>query len=416
MVAMNLKRLGNEFSIIAVALIARLLAAPFFGDSYDSWVWRVISSAWVRRGINPYDYNFHHYRLYGDPYSYPVLWALVCVIGYHFSGPFPGQGGQVILFFQKIPVIVADILLGVMIGKVVFDATRSRRAKKLAMAGYLLNPYTFMGSILYFQFDPIPALFTVLALYFLKRDEIELSAISLGMGIAFKIYPIILLPVFLIFLKEKHLRFSLLSALPSALCTLPFLVLNYPSLSHALFYQSNWSGNSTYWRFIWEGLGFEYYPKGETSLLLVQVTTANTALTVLSLLLLYVYLWRKVDGVSLERGILLTFLVFFVTYRFIQDNHAMWVIPFAIIDGIINHNWFERFWYIPLLFYTGTRWFYYLLSIPSWLWRYYYLEHIFRYRNMTMLIVFPLFTFAYLLTSLHTSASTSRTRSKLQKP
>ncbi len=322
-----------------------------------------------------------------------------------------------ILFFQKIPVIIADILLGVILGKVVFDATRSVKAKKLAMAGYLLNPYTFMGSILYFQFDPIPALFTVLALYFFRRDEVELSAISLGMGIAFKIYPIILFPVFLAFLKEKRIRFSLLSALPSVLCVLPFLVLDYPRFFHALFYQSTWSGNSTYWRFVWEGLGFEYYPKGETSPLLMQVTSANTALTVLSLLLLYIYLWKKVDDVSLERGILLTFLVFFVTYRFIQDNHAMWVIPFAIIDGIVNGNWFERFWYVPLLFYTGTRWFYYILSMPSWLWGFYYLEYIFRYRNLVMYLIFPLFTFTYLLTSLPTSVSSKpRTRRRLQKP
>jgi hypothetical protein len=414
---MNLKRVSDESLIIAVGLLARLLVSPFFGDSYDSWVWHVISSAWVRRGINPYDYNFHHSRLYNDPYSYPIPWALLCAIGYSLSGPIPANGSRAILVLQKIPVIFSDILLGVMLGRIVFDATGSSKAKKIAMAGYLLNPYTFMGSVLYFQFDPVPALFTVMALYFFKKSEIELSAISLGMGIAFKMYPIILLPVFLVFLKEKRLKFLLLSLLPIAFCTLPFLVLNYSRLSHALFYQSTWSGNSTYWRLIWMRLGFEYYPRGETSPLLGQVTMLNSIIVISSLLLLYIYLSRHVGKVSIERGILLTFLVFFITYRFIQDNHAMWVIPFAILDGIINDNWFERIWYLPLLFYTGTRWFYYLLSIPAWLGGFYYLELVWRCRDLTMFIAFPAFTFAYLVNSLlSTDGSTAlRVRNILQK-
>jgi hypothetical protein len=407
---MNLKDLSSENAIILIGLLVRLLVSPFFGDSYDSWVWHVIASAWVRRGINPYDYNLHHARLYADPYSYPVPWALLCTVGYFFSGPLPDDGGITILVFQKIPVIIADILLGIMLGKMVFDATGSRKAKKIAMASYLLNPYAFMGSALYFQFDAIPALFTVLALYFFKKDEVELAAVSLGMGIAFKMYPIILLPVFLAFLKERRLRFSLLSVLPIASCTLPFIVLNFPRFSHALFYQGNWSGNSTYWRSIWMRLGFDYYPRGETSPLLAQVTLVNTVITVSSLLLLYLYLLKRVDRMSLERGILLTFLVFFVTYRFIQDNHAMWAIPFAILDGIINRNRFERLWHIPLLFYTGTRWFYYLLSIPSWLGGFYYLELIWKIRDLTMVLVFPAFTLAYLLNSLTTAGAPSTPR------
>jgi hypothetical protein len=317
-----------------------------------------------------------------------------------------------------MPVIISDMLLGVMLGRIVFDATGSSRAKKIAMAGYLFNPYTFMGSVLYFQFDPIPALFTVLALYFFKKSEIELSALSLGMGIAFKMYPIILLPVFLVFLKEKRLKYLLLSILPIGFCTLPFLVLNYSRLFHALFYQSTWSGNSTYWRLIWMRLGFEYYPRGETSPLLGQVTMLNSIIVISSLLLLYIYLSRHIGRVSIERGILLTFLVFFITYRFIQDNHAMWAIPFAILDGIIEDNQFERIWYIPLLFYTGTRWFYYLLSIPSWLGGFYYLEHIWKGRDLTMFVAFPAFTIAYLtnsLVSISDSASL-RIRNVLQKP
>jgi len=407
LVAMNLKHLNSESVIVVIGLLARILVAPFFGDSYDSWVWHVIASAWVRRSINPYDYNLFHARLYVDPYSYPAPWALLCTIGYFFSGPLPDYGGVTILVLQKIPVIIADVLLGVMLGKVVSDATGSKKAKRIAMASYLLNPYVFMGSVLYFQFDAIPGLFTVLALYFFKKDEIELAAVSLGMGIAFKMYPIILLPVFLMFLGEKRVRFSLLSVLPIASCTFPFIILNFPGFSHALFYQGNWSGNSTYWRLIWMRLGFNYYPRGETSPLLAQVTFANTVITVSSLLLLYLYLLKRVDRVSLERGLLLTFLVFFVTYRFIQDNHALWAIPFAIMDGVINRNRFERLWYIPLLFYTGTRWFYYLLSIPSWLGGFYYLDLIWQIRDLTMFFVFPAFTFVYLLNSLASAGVSS---------
>jgi len=410
---MNLKHLNSESVIIVTGLLVRLLVAPFFGDSYDAWVWHVIASAWVRRGMNPYYYNLHHARLYVDPYSYPVPWAILCAISYFFSGPLPDNDGITILVLQKIPVIVADIVLGVMLGKVVLDATGSGKAKRIAMASYLLNPYTFMGSVLYFQFDAIPVLFTVLALYFFKKGEVELSAVSLGMGIAFKMYPIILLPVFLIFLKEKRMSFSLLSGLPIVSCALPFIVLDFSGFSHALFYQSNWSGNSTYWRLIWMRLGFNYYPRGETSLLLTQVTLVNTVITVSSLLMLYFYLLKRVDRVSLERGILLAFLVFFVAYRFIQDNHAMWAIPFAIMDGIINRNRFERLWYIPLLFYTGTRWFYYLLSIPSWLGGFYYLELIWKIRDLTMFLVFPAFTFVYLLNSLTFTGVSSTPRSAL---
>ena len=73
-----------------------------------------------------------------------------------------------------------------------------RKYKLLVLGLWLLNPVAIFGIYMMGQFDVIPALFTLLALWALVKESkkgIWLAAILLGVGAAFKIYPLMLLPI-----------------------------------------------------------------------------------------------------------------------------------------------------------------------------------------------------------------------------
>jgi len=76
------------------------------------------------------------------------------------------------------------------------------------------------------QFDIIPVFFTIASLYFaVKKKRIFLSSFMLGLGISFKIYPLLFL-IPLAFTKNKwvdRIKVCVIGVLPYLFCILPFI-------------------------------------------------------------------------------------------------------------------------------------------------------------------------------------------------
>ena len=90
------------------------------------------------------------------------------------------------------------------------------------------NVYIFLSSILvlgglfFDRFDIFPAFFSILAVYLLLKKKTVLAALILSLAVGIKIYPIVLLPLFLI---EKNVKKLFLSSLVFLIVLIiPFLV------------------------------------------------------------------------------------------------------------------------------------------------------------------------------------------------
>ena len=126
------------------------------------------------------------------------------------------------LFLTKLPYLFFDFGILFLLN----DYFQEEKKKKLAVMLWIFNPVVLYTSYMIGQFDIIPVFFTVLSLYLAKRKKIYWSVFYLGIGGAFKMYPLFFLP-FLAFSEGKKIKdifkILLVGALPYFLSILPFL-------------------------------------------------------------------------------------------------------------------------------------------------------------------------------------------------
>ncbi|GET37618.1 glycosyltransferase family 87 protein [Microseira wollei] len=232
----------------------------------------------------------------------------------------------------------------------------SNNRKILALLFYTLFAL-IISPVLLWRYDLFPTLFTVLALLAVRYNYAALAGIAIGLGIAAKLYPVVLLPVFTAYyFANKAYRYLLnlwvgtLSAV--ALTVLPFLIATQGKLFSFLTYHKE------------RGLQIESLPAGIISLAhnwgLIEITTINsygsrnivsplddTVLKLLPWLLLLTYslmliccLYRfredrsqsdLVKFNSLIAYTLSALLLFILTNKVFSPQYIIWLIPLAAL-------------------------------------------------------------------------------------
>ncbi len=96
------------------------------------------------------------------------------------------------LFLYKLPLFAAD--LGVL---AVFGFLgRNLRERLHLMALWALNPVAIIATYLFGQFDILPALFLLLSWALASRGAGRWGAVALGLSAAFKVYSLLLIPIY----------------------------------------------------------------------------------------------------------------------------------------------------------------------------------------------------------------------------
>ncbi len=131
------------------------------------------------------------------------------------------------LFLLKLPVIAAHLAVGYCLSRLISQPRR----QSLALLVWFFNPISIYTVAFMGQIDVLPVLATVLALLWIK-DRPYLSVFLLGLGAAFKTYPLLLLP-FAALLAARRFRHSLLLL---ATGLLPYLLFISPYLLTPAFY------------------------------------------------------------------------------------------------------------------------------------------------------------------------------------
>ena len=127
-----------------------------------------------------------------------------------------------LLMLAKLPYLIFDISTGIVLSLVRGGTSKSNFLFRF----WMLNPVAIFASFIFGQFDIIPTFFMVLAIYFINKLKFDAAAISLGLGAAFKTWPLLLLPTLVLGLAHssvERVRLTFWGIVPFLITSLPFI-------------------------------------------------------------------------------------------------------------------------------------------------------------------------------------------------
>ncbi len=124
----------------------------------------------------------------------------------------------IFILLLKIPYVIADFA----IAYILFRISRSKILSLL----WLFNPFVFYLIYILGNFDIVPAALVLLSYFLLTNNKYHLSALTLGISVAIKFYPLLFFPFFLLSLKSSYknmIIYLLYFLIVPIVSTLPFL-------------------------------------------------------------------------------------------------------------------------------------------------------------------------------------------------
>jgi hypothetical protein len=193
-----------------IGLAIRLLIAPYTSWTYDVYPYY---SAMVDSlsGLGIYGHVMYSYpplymvvsypftlflSLFQDPSSFVMFQPSMVGAAQTTNMLVPYVTSPSFNLAIKAPMIIADLLAGLFIYLIVLELSGEVWAKR-AFILWTLNPLVILTGSVMGQFDVLPALMTLVALYFAIRERYLLVGLALGLGTLLKIYPAFLLIFYL---------------------------------------------------------------------------------------------------------------------------------------------------------------------------------------------------------------------------
>ena len=170
-----------------------------------------------RHGIPYYDYVF----------EYPVIVGFFTYFTSYFGRSMSTDFSISMAFYSlAMNLVIIVFALGTVV--VIYKLCELIGTDKKRILPYFLVTLSFIMFTIY-NWDIFAIFFSTLSIYFYLLGKKRHSAISLGLGIASKIYPSILGPIFLLEEKtwKERLTFFALAASVFALLNAPFMILRY---------------------------------------------------------------------------------------------------------------------------------------------------------------------------------------------
>lgn len=221
------------------------------------------------------------------------------------------------------------------------------KTKLLAFILWIFNPVTLFATFMMGQYDVIATFFVILSLYIVKKGKessvrnLTFASILLGIGVAFKIYPVLFIIPLAALAKSWLYRCLVVCAgiIPYILTILPFLqssgfkanALFANQLNKSFFAQLPISGGESIILFL-AALIFSYF----------------------------VFLQRRLEKNNLWQSFFIIALIFFIFTHF-HPQWFLWLTPFLIIE--IVKSQFRNFlallvlflsWFLMLFFFDSS--------------------------------------------------------------
>jgi len=266
------------------------------------------------------------------PLEHPGLYWLI-------DGAFtPSASIYMLAIMLKAPILIADILCGLLIYRMAFEYA-GRHQAFAALALWLLNPYITLTAEMQGSIDLIPTFFVLASVLFFMRNKLSLSALSLASGTAIKFYPLLLLPLFCLFPLRLERRKELAK----------FILASLLGVSAYVYWVTS-SGMNFLLTFT------EFSPLTQEFLEIGLVTPYAPRLG-LSTIFCFVYLyafyqcWRA--GQESLVDAVLGFLLVLMAFLNWQPQYLLWIMPFLTLDCALKKTrgaYFASYLLTALLF------------------------------------------------------------------
>lgn len=210
---------------ILIGLLLRLILMPFTAHS-DMTALDLGAFVISQKGefLTFYDYlsklekanplvNLYGVGLFNYPplaYLTPALFMAILSPFYNFSANYVFMTGMdkifqttelfKTIFLLKLPYLLFDFLLAYLLFKIF------KEKGKTAFKIWMLNPLTLYSTFAMGQFDIIPALLVVAGIFFAFKNKKWLAVTMLGIGGAYKMFPLLFLPIFVLLLDKGFWR------------------------------------------------------------------------------------------------------------------------------------------------------------------------------------------------------------------
>lgn len=209
------------------------------------------------------------------------------------------------LFLTKLPYLFFDLGILLLLSKF-FDEKKER---KLAVILWIFNPLVFYTSYMIGQFDIIPVFFTILSLYLIKIRKKKTAAFCLGIGGAYKMFPLFFLP-FLAISEGKSFSYKIRLLL---IGLFPYLTTILPFMGSSAFRQNVIFSNQS------------------QKMLFAKINLSGAEyLSVFAVFYIFLVGLSWVKKLDLWKWFLLTMLLFFSVTHY-HPQWFLWVSPFLII-------------------------------------------------------------------------------------
>lgn len=307
----------NITKILLLGLVIRVFLALVFHGSFD------VDNAYYFADLLLCGKNIY----VNSSYNYTPVWSLFLYLinSIHFFSGIP------FYFLIKIPAIIADLIIIYFVFRLTFLLTKNNITSTLASLVYALNPVSLIITSLHGQFDSIPLAFILASIYYLiiSNQNIILSAVSIGTAIAFKSWPVVFLPLILYQLREQKKRmFKILiwSVLISFISLFPYLLITPQAVIENVFmYRGTRDfGISQILFFLRNNHLYEDF---------VDSYFSNSIIIAVILLIISYLIYTK-KKFSLLKGIIITFLFFYIFSASLGAQYLVWIIPFLVIDNL----------------------------------------------------------------------------------
>ncbi|MBP9758710.1 hypothetical protein KBD45_03370 [Candidatus Dojkabacteria bacterium] len=325
--------------ILTIGIILRIFLASttYHSDTAPfDFAGKIIGSG---NALNFYDYLWdlpegHPYlKIYPrNLFNYPPLpyfflgsislvttWVIDPVVHENFILDFESTLGNaqlnLLLLLLKLPYFIFDIAIAYLL----MSLFKDKKEKLWIFALWIFNPVNLYATYMIGQFDIIPTFLTVLAIYLTTKTKYQnllISAVLLGIGAGFKIFPLLLI-VPLALIKPnfwERVRLILVSGITYILFAYPFIWSEGFRMTAAL---ANQTTKSFYANIPVSG--------GESIILFLAVV----------IFMYFVFYFAKVTLEDVWKNFFLMLLVFFVFTHF-HPQWLLWMMPFYMIDLVVS--------------------------------------------------------------------------------
>ena len=344
--------------VLLIGLLVRLLIAPFLAHPFDVYRFYFNGQSLINGTLHlsfflvPYRYAFF---LFAFPagYAFNFITTLIgnTTIPLSSINPalIPGPPwdislvpGPIFDLLVKAPLILSDAIIAWILFLIIQKQLGSEKLAVAASAAWFLNPFVIWISSAWGMWDTLPALFTVLALYFVLEDRFYLATAATILAFAMKLYPVVVVVPLLILVSRRSEKRVICNMLGIGLVmSLLLFAVSFAGLTDEL--QGTVTGSAPVGPYF---SGLSFWTPLTLFLPAFDQTALSSILVVVLLLAAYVWMYlRKGSGLSTSLAyFVLPTILLLMAFRFIGENFVVWTLPFLAMLAVRDTKMFRLYW------------------------------------------------------------------------